>query len=84
MFLSWWDLVVKNRKPLLAIGGVVLGILILFNGAFFVAAYFPKSCVVCQVLEGVEGVGLPVQVDRVVRDAGLPELGLELRPDLVV
>lgn len=51
MFLSWWDLVVKNRKPLLAIGGVVLGILIVINGAFFVAAYFPKSCVVCHYMD---------------------------------
>ncbi len=51
MFLSWWDLVVKYRRPLLAVGGVVLGILIVLNGAFFVAAYFPKSCVVCHYMD---------------------------------
>jgi hypothetical protein len=51
MFLSWWDLVVRYRKTLLAIGAVALGILVLFNGAFFVAAYFPKSCVVCHYMD---------------------------------
>ena len=51
MFLSWWDLVIKYRKPLLTIGGVVLGILIVLNGAFFVAAYFPKSCVACHYMD---------------------------------
>ncbi len=51
MFLSWWDLVVRYRKTLLAIGAVALGVLILFNGAFFVAAYFPKSCVVCHYMD---------------------------------
>ncbi len=51
MFLSWWDLVVRYRRPLLAIGGVVLGMLVVFNGAFFVAAYFPKSCVVCHYMD---------------------------------
>jgi len=51
MFRSWWDLVVRSRKPLLAIVGAVVGILILFNGAFFVAAYFPKSCVVCHYMD---------------------------------
>ncbi|NNG45702.1 MAG: hypothetical protein HKM86_01125, partial [Deltaproteobacteria bacterium] len=51
MVLAWWDLVVRYRKPLVAIGAVVLGILILFNGAFFVAANFPKSCVVCHYMD---------------------------------
>ena len=51
MFLSWWDLVVTHRKPLLTVGAVVLGILIVINGAFFVSAYFPKSCVVCHYMD---------------------------------
>ncbi|NNF84345.1 MAG: hypothetical protein HKM29_04230, partial [Deltaproteobacteria bacterium] len=51
MVLAWWDLVVRYRKALMVIGGVVLGILILFNGAFFVAANFPKSCVVCHYMD---------------------------------
>ncbi|MGZ8449468.1 MAG: cytochrome c3 family protein [Candidatus Deferrimicrobiaceae bacterium] len=51
MFLEWWDLLTKYRKPLLAVGGVVLGILIVINGAFFIAAYFPKSCVVCHYMD---------------------------------
>ena len=51
MFLSWWDLVVRYRRPLLAIGGVVLAVLIVFNGAFFVAAYFPKSCLACHYMD---------------------------------
>jgi hypothetical protein len=51
MFVEWWDQLAKHRKPLLAVGGVVLGILIVFNGAFFVAAYFPKSCIVCHYMD---------------------------------
>ncbi|HEU5359662.1 MAG TPA: cytochrome c3 family protein [Candidatus Deferrimicrobiaceae bacterium] len=51
MFLSFWDLVLRHRKKLLAIGGVILGILIVINGAFFVSAYFPKSCVACHYMD---------------------------------
>jgi hypothetical protein len=51
MLQSWWELVVRYRKPLIAIGGVVLAILIVINGAFFVSAYFPKSCVVCHYMD---------------------------------
>ncbi|HEY5765964.1 MAG TPA: hypothetical protein VIS30_08015 [Candidatus Deferrimicrobiaceae bacterium] len=51
MFLSFWDLAVRHRKPLMTIGGIVLGIFILINGAFFVSSYFPKSCVVCHYMD---------------------------------
>ncbi|MBM2829099.1 MAG: hypothetical protein HW408_1631 [Actinobacteria bacterium] len=51
MFLSWWDLVIKYRRPLTVIGGIVLAFLVVINGAFFVAAYFPKSCVVCHYMD---------------------------------
>lgn len=51
MIASWWELVRRYRKPLLAIGGVAVGVLVLVNGAFFVSAYFPKSCVVCHYMD---------------------------------
>jgi hypothetical protein len=51
MFLSWWDLVVRYRRLLLGIFGVLLAIFIVINGAFFVSAYFPKSCVVCHYMD---------------------------------
>lgn len=51
MFLSWWDLVLRYRRPLVAVGGVVVAVLIVVNGAFFVSAYFPKSCVVCHYMD---------------------------------
>ncbi len=51
MFLHWWDLVVRYRKPISVLGGIVLGILVIVNGAFFVSAYFPKSCVVCHYMD---------------------------------
>lgn len=51
MLRAWWDLVARYRKPLLTVGAVLLGILVVVNGAFFVAAYFPKSCVVCHYMD---------------------------------
>ncbi|MCL5965666.1 MAG: hypothetical protein M1550_00325 [Deltaproteobacteria bacterium] len=51
MIAKWWDLVLEYRRPLLAIGGVVLAVLVAVNGAFFVSAYFPKSCVVCHYMD---------------------------------
>ncbi len=51
MLQSWWELVLRYRKPLTAIGGVVIVFLVVINGAFFVAAYFPKSCVVCHYMD---------------------------------
>ncbi len=51
MLQSWWDLVLRYRKPLTAIGTVVVVFLVVINGAFFVSAYFPKSCVVCHYMD---------------------------------
>jgi hypothetical protein len=51
MFLNWWDLVLRYRRPLAVIGGIVLAVLVVVNGAFFVSAYFPKSCVVCHYMD---------------------------------
>lgn len=51
MFVHLWDAAHRHRKPLLTLGAIVLGIFILFNGAFFVAAYFPKSCVACHYMD---------------------------------
>lgn len=51
MFLSGWDLVVKYKRPLSVLCGIVLGLFVLVNGAFFVSSYFPKSCVVCHYMD---------------------------------
>jgi len=51
MFLSYWDLVVKYKRPLAVLGGIALGFLVLVNGAFFVSSYFPKSCVICHYMD---------------------------------
>ena len=51
MFLSWWDLVVKYRKTLTAIGLGILGIILVGNAFFYGVAYFPKSCVVCHYMD---------------------------------
>ncbi|OGP77113.1 MAG: hypothetical protein A2Z40_01515 [Deltaproteobacteria bacterium RBG_19FT_COMBO_60_16] len=51
MFTHVWDAVHRHRKSLLILGAIVLGIGIVFNGAFFVAAYFPKSCVACHYMD---------------------------------
>ena len=36
---------IKYRKPIGVLGGIVLGFLVLVNGAFFVSSYFPKSVI---------------------------------------
>ena len=51
MFGSWWELVVKYRKPLTAIGLGVLAIIVVANAFFFGVAYFPKACVVCHYMD---------------------------------
>ncbi|RJP21253.1 MAG: hypothetical protein C4529_07725 [Deltaproteobacteria bacterium] len=48
---SLWSSLGGDRKPVLVIVAIVVGILVVFNGAFFVAAYFPKSCVVCHYMD---------------------------------
>ena len=36
-----------SRRPAVIVVAVVVGLLVVFNGAFFVAAYFPGSCRAC-------------------------------------
>src|SRR5512146_162543 len=50
MFAHIWDGIHRYRKPLLTLAGFLLGIFIVLNGAFFVSAYFPRSCVVCDYM----------------------------------
>jgi len=51
MIASWWELVRRYRRPLSVVGGVVAAGLVAVNGAFFVSAYFPRSCVVCHYMD---------------------------------
>lgn len=51
MFLSWWDLVVKYRKPILSVGVALFAIFFVTNVLFYSAGYFPKSCVVCHYMD---------------------------------
>ena len=40
-----------GRPPAVLAVAVVVGLLVVFNGAFFVAAYFPGSCRACHYLD---------------------------------
>ncbi len=51
MFLSWWDLVVKYRKPIVSVGIVLFAVFFVTNILFYSAGYFPKSCVVCHYMD---------------------------------
>jgi len=51
MFLSWWDLVVKYRKPILSVAIAFFAVFFVTNILFYGAGYFPKSCVVCHYMD---------------------------------
>ena len=51
MVLSWWDLVVKYRKPILSIAVGLFAVFFVTNILFYGAGYFPKSCVVCHYMD---------------------------------
>jgi len=38
--MEWWKSTVRNHRPIVLVVAVVVGLLVVFNGAFFVAAYF--------------------------------------------
>ncbi len=46
-----WKSTVENHKPIVVVAAVVLGLLVVINGAFFVAAYFPGSCRACHYMD---------------------------------
>jgi hypothetical protein len=50
-FLNWWRSLGTGRKPLLVVAAVAVGLFIVVNGAFFVAAYFPNSCRACHYMD---------------------------------
>ena len=41
----------ESRRPVVLVVAVVVGLLVVFNGAFFVAAYFPGSCRACHYMD---------------------------------
>jgi hypothetical protein len=48
---DWWDSFGAGRKPAVTVAVVVVGLLVAFNGAFFVANYFPNSCRACHYMD---------------------------------
>jgi hypothetical protein len=48
---DWWDSFGAGRKPAVTVAVVVVGLLVSFNGAFFVANYFPNSCRACHYMD---------------------------------
>ncbi|HZL97760.1 MAG TPA: hypothetical protein VFB91_03525, partial [Terriglobales bacterium] len=48
---EWWKSTVRNHRPIVLAVAVVVGLLVVFNGAFFVAAYFPNSCRACHYMD---------------------------------
>ena len=50
-FREWWKLVVGSRREVALVVAVVVGLLVVINGAFFVSAYFPGSCRACHYMD---------------------------------
>ncbi len=48
---AWWNSLKKGNRSLVVLGAGLVGLFIAWNGAFFVAAYFPKSCKVCHYMD---------------------------------
>ncbi|HEX9205084.1 MAG TPA: hypothetical protein VF853_04075, partial [Candidatus Deferrimicrobiaceae bacterium] len=46
-----WESLQESRKPAVTVLVVVVGLLVVFNGAFFVANYFPNSCRACHYMD---------------------------------
>ena len=46
-----WGSLGTGRKPAVTIVAIVVGLFVVFNGAFFVAAYFPASCRACHYMD---------------------------------
>ena len=50
--MEWWKSTVrKTNRPIVLVVAVVVGLLVVFNGAFFVAAYFPGACQACHYMD---------------------------------
>ena len=48
---AWWDSFGEVRRPAVTVAVVVVGLLVVYNGAFFVANYFPNSCRACHYMD---------------------------------
>jgi hypothetical protein len=48
---AWWESFGGSRKPAVTVLVAVVGLLVVFNGAFFVANYFPNSCRACHYMD---------------------------------
>ncbi|MEW6720221.1 MAG: hypothetical protein AB1346_07215 [Thermodesulfobacteriota bacterium] len=48
---GWWSAFRSNRNPLTVFILIAVGLFVLWNGAFFVAAYFPQSCRACHYMD---------------------------------
>jgi hypothetical protein len=48
---GWWKSMGGSRHPAVLAVAIVIGLLVVFNGAFFVAAYFPGSCRACHYMD---------------------------------
>ena len=48
---GWWKSTLRSHRPAVLVVAVVVGLLVVFNGAFFVAAYFPGSCRACHYMD---------------------------------
>jgi len=48
---EWWKSSGGSRRPAVIVIAVIVGLLVVFNGAFFVSAYFPSSCRACHYMD---------------------------------
>ncbi|GAB4237777.1 MAG: hypothetical protein OHK0028_15120 [Deltaproteobacteria bacterium] len=50
-FRALWKKAAGNHRPAVLVAAVAVGLLVVVNGAFFVAAYFPGSCRACHYMD---------------------------------
>ena len=48
---GWWKSTWGSHRVAVLVVAVVVGLLVVFNGAFFVAVYFPGSCRACHYMD---------------------------------
>jgi len=46
-----WEWLGGSRRPVVTVLAILVGLLVVYNGSFFVAAYFPNSCRACHYMD---------------------------------
>ena len=48
---AWWGSVGSRKTPLFLFAAIAFALFVVWNGVFFVSAYFPQSCRACHYMD---------------------------------